>query len=116
MKTVKAVRTIEKVISVCSWFVFMVFLTTTVSVFADHDADDAPNLGMRTIRITSLCSSGSPIISGISEGPPPASEADPNWPTVPTQATSAKQQMELRHQLVQSSNPEVLLLVVQVLG
>jgi hypothetical protein len=88
MKTVKAGRTIEKVISVCSWFVFMVFLTTTVSIFADHDADDAPNLGMRTIRITSLCSSGSPIISGISEGPPPASEADPNWPTVPTQATS----------------------------
>jgi len=88
MKTLKTVTTIQKVISVCSWFVFMAFLMTAGSVFADQDADDAPNFGMRAIRITSLCSSGSPTIPGIPEVPPPASVADPNCPTVPTQATS----------------------------
>ena len=90
MKTLKTVSTIEKVISVCSWFVFVVSLMTTGLVFGDQDADDAPNFGMRSIRITSLCSLGSPIIPGIPEVPPPASVADPNCPTVPTQSNIAK--------------------------
>ena len=76
MKTLKILSTIQKVISVCSWFVFMVSLMTTASAFGDQDADDAPNFGMRSIRITSLCSSGSPTIPGLPEVPPPASVAE----------------------------------------
>ena len=43
MKTVKTIRTVEKVISVCSWLMLMVFVSSTASVLADQDSDDAPN-------------------------------------------------------------------------
>jgi hypothetical protein len=88
MKIVTVVRTVERATWICFGAIFMMYLMSAVTVLADQDADDTANFGMRAIRITSLCSNGSPVIPGIPEVPPPASVADPNCPTVLPQAAS----------------------------
>ncbi len=56
MKTVKTVKTVEKVITVCSWLILMLFLINTAPVLAaDTGPDDTPNYGTRAIRITHPC-------------------------------------------------------------
>ena len=54
MKTVKTIRTVEKVISICSWLILMLFLTTTV-LAAEPDRDDLAIFGTRAKRITNPC-------------------------------------------------------------
>ena len=70
MKTVKTIRTLEKMISVCAWLILMMFVSSTASVLADQDSDDTPNYGVRGNRITSDC-----VINGgvlvIPQVPPP---------------------------------------------
>jgi hypothetical protein len=76
MKTIKTVRTIDKVLSVCCWLILMVFVSSNASVLADQDADDAPNYGVRGNRITSDC-----VINGgvlvIPQVPPPPTLVNP---------------------------------------
>jgi hypothetical protein len=76
MKTQKTIRTIGKMISVCSWMILMVFVSSTASVLADQDEDDAPNYGVRGNRITSDC-----VINGgvlvIPQVPPPPTLVNP---------------------------------------
>lgn len=62
---------------------FVLIAATTTIVAAD-----APNYGVRAVRITSLCTPGFPATPGLPEVPPPASVADPNCPTVTTLAAS----------------------------
>ena len=66
----KSIRTVEKVISVWAWLILMIFVSTTASVLADQDEEDAPNYGVRGNRITSDC-----VINGgilvIPQVPPP---------------------------------------------
>jgi hypothetical protein len=79
MKAVKTIRTAEKVISVCSCLILMVFVSSTASVLADQDSDDTPNFGVRGNRITSNC-----VINGgvlvIPQVPPPPTVNPANDP------------------------------------
>ena len=76
MKTINTIRTVEKVISVCSWLALMMFVSSTASVLADQDSDDAANFGVRGNRITSDC-----VINGgvlvIPQVPPPPNPCKP---------------------------------------
>ena len=76
MKPIKKISTVEKVISVCAWLILMVFVSSTASVLADQDSDDAPNYGVRGNRITSNC-----VINGgvlvIPQVPPPPNTVSP---------------------------------------
>src|SRR5689334_1682722 len=49
---------------------------------------DAPNYGLRAVRITSQCTLNFPTTAGLPEVPPPASVADPKCPSVTTLAAS----------------------------
>ncbi len=71
MKTVRTIRTVEKMISVCSWLVLMLFLTGTVFA-VEPDKDDLAIFGTRQVRITNPCDP---------EVPAPQA-ADPNCATV----------------------------------
>ncbi len=62
---------------------FALLAATATTVVAD-----APNYGLRAVRITSLCTAGFPATSGLPEVPPPATAADLNCPSVPTLAAS----------------------------
>ena len=76
VKTLTTIKTIKKVTSVCSWLMLMVLASTTASVLADQDADDAANFGVRGNRITSNC-----VIDGgvlvIPQVPPPPNTVSP---------------------------------------
>ena len=76
MKTAKTITTVEKVISVWSWLILMIFVSTTASVLAGQDEDDA-NYGVRGNRITSNC-----VVSGgflvIPQVPPPPAVPSPD--------------------------------------
>ena len=76
MKTLRTITTVEKVISVCAWLMLVMLVSTTASVLADQDADDAPNFGVRGNRITSNC-----VINGgilvIPQVPPPPNTVTP---------------------------------------
>ncbi len=76
MKTKKTTRMVEKMISVCAWLILMIFVSSTASVLADEDSDDAANFGVRGNRITSDC-----IINGgvlvIPQVPPPPTLVNP---------------------------------------
>lgn len=69
-------------------YVRLVLLFAMITATATIVAADAPNYGVRAVRITSLCTAGFPATPGLPEVPPPASVADPNCPTVPTLAAS----------------------------
>ena len=79
MKAVKTIRTLEKAISVCAWLILMMFVSSTASVLADQDSDDAANYGVRGNRITSNC-----VINGgvlvIPQVPPPPTVDPANDP------------------------------------
>src|SRR5215510_13090598 len=47
MKTVKKISASGKIISVCSWLILAVFLSSTASVLADENSDNTPNFGVR---------------------------------------------------------------------
>ena len=76
MKTIKKISAPGKMISVCSWLILAVFLSSTASVLADEDSDDTPNFGVRGNRITSDC-----VIKGgvlvIPQVPPPPNTVTP---------------------------------------
>jgi DNA-binding beta-propeller fold protein YncE len=76
MKTVKKISTIEKLISVCAGLILMMFVSSTASVLADEDSDNAANFGVRGNRITSNC-----VIDGgvlvIPQVPPPPNTVTP---------------------------------------
>jgi hypothetical protein len=55
MKTVKTIRTVEKVISICSWLILMFFLTGTVLAQEPDQKDDFAVYGIRQVRITHSC-------------------------------------------------------------
>src|SRR5215470_18095323 len=55
MKTVKTIRTVEKVISICSWLILMFFLGGTVLAQEPDQKDDAAVYGIRQVRITHSC-------------------------------------------------------------
>ena len=55
MKTVKTIQTVEKVISICSWLILMLFLTDTVLAQEPDQKDDAAVYGIRQVRITHSC-------------------------------------------------------------
>lgn len=76
MKTVKKISASGKIISVCSWLIWAVFLSSTASVLADENSDNTPNFGVRGNRITSNC-----VIDGgvlvIPQVPPPPNTVSP---------------------------------------
>lgn len=76
MKRLKALKRVQKVISVCSWLMLIVLVSSTPSVLADQDSDDTPNFGVRGNRITSNC-----VIDGgvlvIPQVPPPPNTVSP---------------------------------------
>lgn len=76
MKTVKKISAPGKIISICSWLVLVVFLSSTASVLADDNSDNTPNFGVRGNRITSDC-----VINGgvlvIPQVPPPPNTVSP---------------------------------------
>jgi hypothetical protein len=76
MKTLKTIRTVQKVISVCSWLMLMVLVSSTASVLADQDEDDAPNYGVRGNRITSNCVIKDNVLV-IPQVPPPPTLVNP---------------------------------------
>ena len=55
MKTVKTIRTVEKVISICSWLILMFFATGTALAQEPDQKDDASVYGIRQVRITNSC-------------------------------------------------------------
>ena len=55
MKTVKTIRTVEKVISICSWLILMFFLSGTVLAQEPDQKDDFAVYGIRQVRITHSC-------------------------------------------------------------
>ncbi len=69
-------------------YVRLVLSLAMIAATATIVAADAPNYGVRAVRITSLCTAGFPGTPGLPEVPPPATVADPNCPTVPTLAAS----------------------------
>jgi hypothetical protein len=66
----------------------LLLLSVLLAATATVVVADAPNYGLRAVRITSLCTAGFPATPGLPEVPPPASVADANCPSVTTLANS----------------------------